>query len=77
MRLAVEIKDGKFIYEYKVGASSHHGESELCADSLVYFANLLNTCHSTTKFEHRKWELNSLAKELAHKFKEGNNEPGQ
>jgi len=56
MKLTVEIKDGQFLYEYKVGENTHKSSRPICADSLILFSDLLKVCSSHKTYEDKIWE---------------------
>lgn len=68
MKLSVEIKDGKFIYEYQIGASQHHATTELSADNLLAFTSLVNCCTSVTNYNLKRWEIDTLVEAKVKEF---------
>ena len=52
MKIAVEIKDGKFTYDYSISEhSSGHGDMPIVAENLCWFTEILNNCHK--QFMHK------------------------
>ena len=57
MKLSIEIKDGKFVYDYLIGTSKHSGESHLDEQSLIAFVNATSICYNATCHENKElWD---------------------
>lgn len=55
MKLTAEIKDGKFIYSYRVGASSGESTRKLDADLLCSFTEILKYCSSQSSEDSKNF----------------------
>lgn len=62
MKLTVEIKDGRLIYEYQIGDSKQNSSRPLCAQSFVSFVKLLEVLSQHYEYEDRKWERELVGK---------------
>ena len=60
MKLSIEIKDEKFIYNYTIGENTHSSERHLCAESLVAFVDALRICSQHFRFADKEWERKAL-----------------
>jgi hypothetical protein len=46
MRLTMQVKDGKFLFDYEISKVSRgSGEQTISADTLSWFSNALEHCH--------------------------------
>jgi len=54
MKLNIEIKDNRFIYEYEIGENRHHSTTKLDADYLILFSELLKRCSNAWQVEHKR-----------------------
>jgi len=46
MKISIEIKDEKFLYDYEISEhSTGHGDMPICADNLCWFTEILKSCH--------------------------------
>lgn len=71
MKLTVEIKDGKFIYNYEIGNSKHNSTMDICADSLVRFTALLQMCNEAYRYQDKQWERDAMGKAWVEKQTKG------
>ena len=56
MKITIEIKDDKFIWEYAIGKDErHHGEHPVSSDGLTIFTNVIHMCHKTYVNQHEEW----------------------
>ena len=55
IKLTIEIKDEKFIYDYEVAKCRHHGDGDLSPEGLSIFINALNICHKAFINQHEEF----------------------
>ena len=63
MKINIELKDEKFIWEYSMGIHSttgepterHHGEHPISSQGLAIFCNVMNMCHNSYVNENEEW----------------------
>lgn len=55
MKLTVEIKDDKFIWDYVVGKCTESGEHPLIPEGLCHFSNMLRMCQNAYVNQHEAW----------------------
>lgn len=48
IKLEVEIKEGKFIWSYNIGGSTHNSTSHMTPDNLAAFVYLLKHCQQVS-----------------------------
>lgn len=71
IKLTVEIKDEKFIFDYVVGrVSKSSGECDLCPDTLNAFNLMVKLCHDFHKHSYREWEHECIGKGYLEKHPE-------
>lgn len=68
MKLSVEIKDDKFIYDYQIGTSKQHGNFALNAENFLYFNKLLHDCQKATLANHNAFCAEITAKSYMEKY---------
>jgi hypothetical protein len=66
MKLKAEIKDGKFIYNYRVGTSKQEGRIHLSTKTLLIFCKLLEFCACASDHDSKD-RLNKLTDEVGAK----------
>lgn len=69
IKLEVEIKDDKFAFTYTVGENRSTGETNLSAESLASFTDLLRICSTAWQHQDKKWEREAVAKAWLEKQK--------
>lgn len=52
MKISLEIKEDKLIYEYEVNKSKEHGYIELNTEHLIFFTETLKRCQEMWKINN-------------------------
>ncbi len=66
MKLRAEIKDGEFVYKYRVGLSKQEGHVHLSANNLLIFCKLLEFCACVSDRDS-KAKLDKITNEIGAK----------
>lgn len=69
IKLTIELKDDKFIFDYEVGGSKHHCDANLSVDNFVVFSDFLKIV-STQMNRDMKFKCDMLMVELEKKQRE-------
>ncbi len=56
IRLEVELKDDKFIYNYEVGSSKYSSNCEVHSDMLKAFTDIMNHCFNVTVGNNKEFK---------------------
>jgi hypothetical protein len=55
VKLTVEIIGERIIYDYQIGKSTQHGESDICPESLNAFNLMLKMCSNYHTQQYQEW----------------------
>ena len=58
IKLTVEIKDEKFLFDYEVGSAKHSGSEIISPDTLAVFSQMLHLCFKSwmAEYNHKRDE---------------------
>lgn len=66
MKIKIEIKDGKFVYKYRIGLSKQEGNMHLSTKALLIFCRVIELCACASDRD-AKDKLNKLTDEIGAK----------
>ncbi len=67
MKLTVEIIGEKISYDWVIGKSTQHGDSDLCPDALHAFSVMLRMCNDWHTQQYKEWMDMAKAKAYVEK----------